>query len=278
MSAPADPRIGGSVSLRSWLVGILAPVVLMSGCTGNGAPAQVSDRTAATSPPRLEQPDPPTTLERPGQKNRKSWHTVRSGETLWAIATMYNLEVEELAAWNRISRPDQLRAGQRLRIAPPGGIAAPVKPDKPTLAAPDSPLPPSAQARPVPGAPSIWVWPHSGPIIARFGQIGPMRNPGIDIAVTPGDRVVAAADGVVAYADQGLTNFGNMILLRHGSSFMSAYAHLERILVRQGQSVRAGETIALAGQTGVTPSPRLHFEIRRSIAPQNPLIYLPRRE
>ncbi|MBF0215128.1 MAG: M23 family metallopeptidase, partial [Magnetococcales bacterium] len=129
-----------------------------------------------------------------------------------------------------------------------------------------------------PNAPQQWIWPHSGRIITRFGQMGALNNPGIDIAATPGDPIVAAADGVVAYADQGITTFGNMILLRHGGSFMSAYAHLQKIMVKKGQAVKAGETIALAGQSGITVSPRLHFEIRRSIAPQNPLQYLPRRD
>ncbi|MBF0165052.1 MAG: M23 family metallopeptidase [Magnetococcales bacterium] len=129
-----------------------------------------------------------------------------------------------------------------------------------------------------PNPPARWIWPHSGRIISRFGQFGARRNTGIDIAANPGDPVVAAADGVVAYADQGLATFGNMVLLRHGGTFMTTYAHVQKILVKQGQAVRAGETIALAGQSGVTVSPRLHFEIRRSIEPQNPLEYLPKRD
>ncbi|MEO5332819.1 MAG: M23 family metallopeptidase [Magnetococcus sp. YQC-5] len=125
--------------------------------------------------------------------------------------------------------------------------------------------------------PRQWVWPHSGRIIGRFGQFGARRNTGIDIYASPGDAVLASADGVVAYADQGVTGYGNMILIRHGGSFMTAYAHLQTILVKLGQTVKAGQTIALSGQTGITTSPRLHFEIRRSMTPQNPLLYLPPR-
>jgi lipoprotein NlpD len=126
-------------------------------------------------------------------------------------------------------------------------------------------------------APSQWHWPHKGRIIGRFGQFGARHNTGIDIAANMGDSIYAAADGVVAYADQGVTGYGNMILLRHGGSFMTAYAHLDKILVKRGQNVRLGDTIALSGQTGITTSPRLHFEIRQSITPLNPLQYLPKR-
>ncbi|GAB0058641.1 Murein hydrolase activator NlpD [Candidatus Magnetaquicoccaceae bacterium FCR-1] len=163
---------------------------------------------------------------------------------------------------------------------PPPALAIREKPAFPDLpsardAAPESD---GAQKNLSPNPPARWVWPHSGRIISRFGQFGARRNTGIDIAANPGDPVMAAADGVVAYADQGLATYGNMVLLRHGGAFMTTYAHVQKILVKQGQSVRAGETIALAGQSGVTVSPRLHFEIRRSIEPQNPLEYLPKRD
>lgn len=282
---PADRRIGGASLVRSWFARVLIAALLLPGCSGTGTPAPVTDRGGgSTSSARMVGPAQPAPPAPPVPTDRPAFHTVRRGETLWAIAAAHDLDVEQLAAWNRLTRSHQLRTGQRLRLAPPEssrkGVPksqAAIPPDRTPPPAPSTSEPETTAPAPV-GGPKSWVWPHSGPLIARFGQDGPIRNPGIDIAVTPGDRVVAAADGVVAYADQGLTNFGNMILLRHGASIMSAYAHLDQIQVKPGQSVRAGETIGLAGQTGVTPSPRLHFEIRRSIAPQNPLWYLPRRE
>ncbi|MBF0454762.1 MAG: peptidoglycan DD-metalloendopeptidase family protein [Magnetococcales bacterium] len=125
------------------------------------------------------------------------------------------------------------------------------------------------------GPPKQWVWPHKGRLISKFGRRGQLRNNGIDIAVQVGDPVRATADGIVAYADSGLPGYGNMILLRHGGSYMTAYGYVNQILVRRGQQIKAGERIALAGQSGHATSPRLHFEIRNRIKPLNPLRYLP---
>ncbi|MBF0627496.1 MAG: M23 family metallopeptidase [Magnetococcales bacterium] len=258
----------------------LLPWLLLAGCAGTGAPPPAPPK--ATLPPvRLAQnPETPTPPDAP---DRPDFYQVRPGETLSAIAKANNLAPEQLAAWNRITRPNQLRAGQKLRLTPPGTPAAPNRKNpavasEPSLAPVELPSPPPPTNLPDTPLASGWVWPHPGRILTYFGRVGALDNPGIDIAVTPGDPVLAASDGVVAYANPGLTNFGNMILLRHRNAFMSTYAHLDKILVKPGQSVKAGETIALAGQSGVTVSPRLHFEIRRSIAPHNPLLYLPRKD
>ncbi|MBF0271664.1 MAG: M23 family metallopeptidase [Magnetococcales bacterium] len=357
---PESRRPSGCVSLRrgTWIGGI-GLLFLLSGCSGTGAPPPREAGNGSAAPVRVVKGPPlaadlapePQTQPPPPQPGREILYAVRPGDTLWAIATGHNIDVEQLATWNRITNPDQLTVGQRLRVTPPGQAPRPPlpppviakpdmtnkpetasrpepetasrpepemasrpEPDRPTLpdkpaprlweeppgtipppslalrnplprpdptAGRDTSLPPQTytQAQPLsPYPPAYWVWPHTGRVIGRFGQMGALRNTGIDIAANPGDPIVAAADGVVAYADQGLTTFGNMVLLRHGGSFMTAYAHLQKIMVRKGQSVRAGETIALAGQSGVTVSPRLHFEIRRSIAPQNPLQYLPKRD
>lgn len=128
------------------------------------------------------------------------------------------------------------------------------------------------------GAPKKWLWPVNGKILKTFGRRGATRNTGIDIAAKVGQHVKASADGVVAYADDALAGYGKLILLRHGGSFMSAYAHNDKILVKRGDMVRAGETIARAGTTGRAKSPRVHFELRKSIKPLNPLKYLPPRK
>ncbi|MBF0190480.1 MAG: M23 family metallopeptidase [Magnetococcales bacterium] len=371
---PESRRFSGDIFPRGrpWMGGI-GVLLLLSGCSGTGAPPPPETANHSAAPVRMVKgpplaadlaPEPPNqTRTPPPPAGKATSYAVRPGDTLWAIATAHNIDVEQLATWNRITNPDQLTVGQRLRVIPPGTepfpAARPVsswppppdtatsddktessnkpapsdktessnkpapsdsaeaasKPDSrppplpgkpgprlwddppgtippPSLALRDPPPRPDptpdqedtlgsapAQARPLsPNAPAYWVWPHPGRVIGRFGQVGALRNTGIDIAAKPGDPVLAAADGMVAYADQGLSTFGNMVLLRHGGSFMTAYAHLQKIMVKKGQNVRAGETIALAGQSGVTVSPRLHFEIRRSIAPQNPLQYLPKRD
>ncbi len=127
-------------------------------------------------------------------------------------------------------------------------------------------------------APKRWLWPIEGKILRAFGRKGARRNNGIDIAGQAGEPVRAAAAGVVAYADDALPGYGNLILLRHGGSFMSAYAHNSKILVQRGQSVRAGEIIAKVGKSGGAATPRLHFELRKRIKPLNPIRYLPSRK
>jgi lipoprotein NlpD len=127
-------------------------------------------------------------------------------------------------------------------------------------------------------SPKKWLWPHKGRVINRFGRRGQQRNNGIDIAVRVGDPVRASADGIVAYADSGLPGYGKMILLRHGGSYMTAYGYINQILVRRGQPIKAGERIALAGQSGHAATPRLHFEIRHRVKPLNPLKRLPKKK
>lgn len=127
------------------------------------------------------------------------------------------------------------------------------------------------------GKPKRWLWPLKGRIIGKFRSEGRHRNPGIDIAARMGAPVRATADGIVAYADNAVASYGKLILLRHGGSYMSAYAHNDEILVRRGDFVRAGDLISLAGRSGRVDSPRLHFELRRRVTPLNPLHHLPKR-
>ena len=126
--------------------------------------------------------------------------------------------------------------------------------------------------------PKRWLWPLEGSIISTFSNRGQRRNSGIDIAAQMGDPVRATADGIVAYADNALASYGKLILLRHGGSFMSAYAHNDKILVKRGDMISAGEVIAHAGKSGRATSPRLHFELRKHVTPLNPMRYLPKRK
>lgn len=126
-------------------------------------------------------------------------------------------------------------------------------------------------------APKTWLWPHGGKVVGGFGSHGARQSNGIDISVREGDPVVAAADGIVAYADDSLPGYGNLILLRHGGSYTTAYAHNQKTLVKRGQVVKAGEKIALAGKSGGLKQPLLHFELRYRIKPLNPAQHLARR-
>jgi lipoprotein NlpD len=118
-----------------------------------------------------------------------------------------------------------------------------------------------------------WLWPAAGKVIAGFDDV---RNKGLDIDGREGDPVVAANDGTVVYSGNSLRGYGNLVIIRHGDDFISAYAHNREILVAQGQAVKRGQRIAELGKSEAE-TPRLHFEIRRQGKPIDPATLLPPR-
>jgi lipoprotein NlpD len=143
--------------------------------------------------------------------------------------------------------------------------------------------PPAARTEPAPkseeqakpeGADAVdWGWPATGKIIARFSD---PSNKGLDIAGRAGDAVLAAASGVVLYVGTGIPSLGKLVIIKHNSNFLSAYAHNENVLVKLDQRVVKGQKIAEIGSTG-TDQTKLHFEIRQLGKPVDPLKYLPER-
>jgi murein DD-endopeptidase MepM/ murein hydrolase activator NlpD len=138
-----------------------------------------------------------------------------------------------------------------------------------------------AGAHPAPHDPAIdvqpangdtqFAWPIHGRVISNFGAtIGGERNDGINIAAANGDPIRAAADGTVSYTGNDLKSYGNLVLIRHGDDYVTAYAHAERIAVNRGDHVVKGQVIAYAGNTGDVDEPQLHFEIRRGVRPVDP--------
>ncbi len=120
-----------------------------------------------------------------------------------------------------------------------------------------------------------FLWPVNGKIISGFGpKKGGLNNDGINIAAPAGARVMAADDGVVAYAGNELRGFGNLLLIRHAGGWVTAYAHNAKLLVKRGEKVRRGQPIAEIGSTGNVSAPQLHFEIRKGTDPVDPLRYL----
>lgn len=114
-----------------------------------------------------------------------------------------------------------------------------------------------------------------GRVISPFGgSSAGAKNDGIDIAVPSGTPVKAAENGVVIYAGDGLKEFGNTVLVRHEDGLVTVYGHASEIKVQRGQQVRRGEEIALAGMSGSADTPKLHFEVRKDLAPVNPAGYL----
>jgi murein DD-endopeptidase MepM/ murein hydrolase activator NlpD len=160
---------------------------------------------------------------------------------------------------------------------------APTAPQKPALTttAPKqtdtevAALPAQLEPAPGPRGGERFLWPVKGKVISSFGpKKGGLNNDGINIAAPEGASVVAADNGVVAYAGNELRGFGNLLLIRHADGWVTAYAHNEKLLVKRGEKVKRGQTVAQIGRTGNVSAPQLHFEIRRGTDPVDPLKYL----
>jgi lipoprotein NlpD len=154
-------------------------------------------------------------------------------------------------------------------VVPVAGVPTPV----PATAPQPAPVPAAAgTSRAVSGV--RWRWPADGALISRF-QSGD-AIPGIEIGGKSGDSVRAAADGVVVYSGNGLVGYGELVIIKHNESFLSAYGHNRKRLVKEGQRVSAGQQIAEMGSTGATRN-ELEFQIRKDGNPVDPLGYLPPR-
>jgi lipoprotein NlpD len=196
-----------------------------------------------------------------GSGETPDYHTVRSGETLYSIARSYGLDYRQLAQWNRLGDGSMIRVGQRLLLQPPGHVSAAGK----------RPGAPAAAVGPAPP----WLWPTSGRVYLRFGQ-SPKTASGIRIAGNAGQPVRSAAAGEIVYAGSGLASYGQLLIIKHNQSWLSAYGFNSVLLVREGDTVGAGQHVAEMGQDAAGVAV-LHFEIRRAGQPVDPLIYLPAR-
>ena len=203
-----------------------------------------------------------------GWQESRDVHIVRKGETLYAIAWRYGKSVPDLARWNRLGNGSLIYPGQRLRLI---GPAVPQSAQKPRNT--------RREPRPLPSIPSepapTWSWPTSGRIDVIFGA-KPGTGTGVLINGRAGQAVVAAAAGRVVYAGDGLIGYGQLIIVKHNETYLSAYGYNATLLVKDGDTVRKGQRIATMGE-GPERKSRLHFEIRRNGEPVNPARYLPRR-
>jgi murein DD-endopeptidase MepM/ murein hydrolase activator NlpD len=201
-----------------------------------------------------------------GSGRRVYTHVVARGETAWLIAQRYGTTVDALARTNRLRDPGQIAVGQRLRVPARGSM-----PRRAYSAVPFSPRP----SRPDAAGGATFRWPVEGPISSGFGRRWLRHHDGIDIAASSGTPVRAAARGRVVHSGQGVTGYGNLVIINHEGATATVYAHNRRNLVRVGEWVEQGEVIAEVGQTGHASGPHLHFEVRRDGQPQNPLQFLP---
>lgn len=252
------------------LAGTTAAIVLLiaglSACAANPNSAPIVDRYN----PSEQRPD---------------YYVVSRGDTLFSIAFRYGLDVEGLAAANSIRPPYTIYPGQRLRLREarvPAPRPSPVSKPAAVTKAPMSAKPPPPASNPAPTSPppqastnEYWRWPAEGPVLRAYVATG-QAHKGIDIKGKMGESVKASRSGTVVYAGSGLVGYGNLLILKHSDRYLSAYGHNRRLLVKEGDYVKAGQVIAELGDSG-TDTAKLHFEIRVDGKPVDPLRLLPRR-
>jgi lipoprotein NlpD len=267
------------------------------------AAAVTSAPVASASAPEAESKPPLPGAENAG---KPGYYTVKPGDTLIRIGLENGQSWRDVVRWNNLDNPNRIEVGQVLRIIPPG-ITPPTDTGvvtKPvvTASAPTGTALPAAAGGAVGSAPNAtatapsamasapvaaasaasapsgdegiaWIWPTNGALINGFDDA---KNKGLDLAGKAGDPVYAAADGRVVYAGAGLRGYGNLIILKHNNTYLTAYAHNQTLLIKEDQPVRKGQKIAEMGNSDADRV-KLHFEIRRQGKPVDPARYLPAR-
>jgi lipoprotein NlpD len=290
--------------MKAATLALLAAALLAAGCTSPRHRAPVEERGTASRPqaPAASPASVPAAAAEPRNTPtavdaapKPGTYVVKPGDTLIRIGLETGQNWRDIARWSGVENPNVIEVGQVLRVAPPGvepGAAAPqpvAAPSRPEA----RPLPPASgagaapaagaatpAAAPVPGpAPKDpdedlnWIWPADGPVLTPFDDA---KSKGVAIGGKPGDPVLAAADGRVVYAGSGLRGYGNLVIVKHNATFLTAYAHNQTLLVKEDQVVRRGQKIAEMGSSDADRV-QLHFEIRRQGKPVDPARYLPAR-
>ena len=298
---------------RALALGALAVLV---GCASPANRAPVEDRrppakpvlpppeVSKAPPPVITEPAAPPVKPPPGIENagKPGYYTVKAGDTLIRVALDNGQNWRDLSRWNGLDNPNLIEVGQVLRVVPPNvdptvastkavvaagrvesrGLDG--KPSSPpaasgaaagtasAVAAPPPAPPPAATARE--GEDALdWAWPASGPVVEGFDDA---KSKGLSITGKAGDPVLAAADGRVVYAGAGLRGYGNLVIVKHNATYLTAYAHNQSLLVKEEQAVRRGQKIAEMGNSEAERV-QLHFEIRRLGKPIDPAKLLPAR-
>lgn len=205
------------------------------------------------------------------------YHTVQKNQTLWRICTTYGVDMQKVIRINRIADPSRIKEGDRIFI--PGAkevmYVRPVTARTPQRAParPRTQPPPSQEQRPAPAL-SGFIWPVNGRIIETFGMKDGKKHDGINIQAPAGTHIKAAKSGSVIFSAR-LPGHGNTIILKHEENYVTVYGNNRENIVRHGQWVNKGSTIATVGTSGNTHY--LHFQIRRWNIARNPLHYLPKK-
>ena len=292
---------------RSLVVGVSVTLtaLVLAGCGTRMPKAPVEDRgtsSASSSPSSVPGVVVTPIKPLPGAENagKPGYYTVKAGDTLIRIGLENGQGWKDIARWNNLDNANLIEVGQVLRVVPPAPTAAAAATETGVVTRPvtsSAVVPASAASTPKPAASAAvavpapipaptsapaaatseddvpFIWPASGTLLAGFDEA---RNKGYDISGKAGDPVLAAADGRVVYAGAGLRGYGNLVILKHNNTFLTAYAHNQALLVKEDQTVRRGQKIAEMGSTEADRV-KLHFEIRRQGKPVDPVRYLPAR-
>jgi lipoprotein NlpD len=301
--------MSGFLRPAGWLLAAMATVVVLSACSSkplNHAP--VEDRVSV--PSRVEMPPPVAPVKLPpGAENagKPGYYTVKPKDTLIGIGLETGQSHKDIARWNGVENPNRIEIGQVLRVTPPVAadgvaVAKPVassaatatpiaagtaKPVASSASTPASATTSATAAAPATAPAAVvassstaageddlgWIWPGGGPVLAGFDEA---KNKGLDIGGAAGDPVLASSDGKVVYAGAGLRGYGNLIILKHNNTYLTAYAHNQTLLVKEDQAVKKGQKIAEMGNSDADRV-KLHFEVRRQGKPVDPVKYLPSR-
>jgi len=297
-----------SVTQRS--VCVLALSLLMTACASRLDQAPVVDRSGGgvlgtQAAQAGQQPAVPLGPPPPG------YYRVKPGDTLYRIALENGQNYRDISAWNNLTNPNQIEVDQLLRVVPPGANTAALTPGVATAplgsngavqSAPLNGAAPSTGAAAGVAAPPIYgssansaaltppssaaaasdsaagassnvsfSWPVRGQLLGTFND---STNKGVNIGGAAGEAVKASADGRVVYAGNGLRGYGNLIIIKHDATYLTAYAHNRSLMVKEGDAVTKGQKIAEMGNSD-SDRVMLHFEVRRQGKPVDPLKYLP---
>ncbi len=269
-------------------------IILLQACSGVGvAPVanrgEVKEAEPTSTQRGTSRQSKPVPKAQPTIQNKSGYHIVGKGDTLYSIAWRYSYDYKLVASWNKINAPYTIYPGQLIRLKPlVEKKAAPIKPKIIVKKAPPSPptkpvtepspKKPNAVAQKnkpkaaLPRGPIKWSWPTTGKLVKSNS---PTSKKGIDISGKSGQRIKAAAVGEVVYSGSGLLGYGKLIIIKHNETYLSAYAYNSKLLVKEGDRVKAGQPISEMGQdhTGRTV---LHFEIRKNGKPVTPTKHLPK--
>ncbi|RLA16544.1 MAG: hypothetical protein DRQ62_16060 [Gammaproteobacteria bacterium] len=243
------------------LIVLLLVIFSLAGCAAQRGSAPVTDRSGKAT------------------ASGERWVTVRRGDTLFSISFAHGRSHLSVAKLNRIKPPYTIYPGQRIKVSgKPAARTASKKTGvkKQTASSNASTKRTKNSRRSTSKSSSVkWTWPANGKVIRAYSANAP-RKKGIGISGSRGQAIKAAAAGKVVYSGDGLLGYGNLIIVKHNETYLSAYAHSLKVFVKEGQVVKKGQKVASMGNNE-NGNPMLHFEIRRHGKPVNPVSYLPGR-